>query len=775
MARRNIIVGDVLRNVTLYIGRYESGVWVDGFPEDFVPGTNRAMFINCGSAYIENYALGSSIKRIRLSDGTQLFNRSSSGITVNLSSYTLPDSSLWGAVTSIISDDVSYPYFWIEDGTSSKHTIRFLNYDGSVLQSSTVADGEIPTYEGETPTKPSDGDTEYVFSGWLPEIAAATQNQDYTAQFESRGPCTITWNINGLITTEKAVTGQMPSYKGITRLPGKLFKGFSPALSTLTGDITYTAVYEDDTDLKDLVTEYGKMIDATLKIGESADSCTEYTVSDIVSVQKYYEGNLFHTIMKQLDIELDNVTNDFKGKKVIGQSLTIIGGSDSKNVPGWQNDGDYIIQDIKQNEDKASVTLECYDLMIKSMVDYVSVIDFKDSDGNSNNITVKQFLEAICEYIGVPYSGQQFANSDLVIPEELYDNSYTFRDVLDEICAVAAGTMAIIGNTLYILYPQPTDYTLSTDMSKTVTIGEKYGPVNSIVFARTPQEDNLYKQDTKNIETNGLTELRIEDNQIIEQWRTIAENTGDETAEQAALTAIFNRLSGLQYYVFEADTFGCLEFDILNVFNVEGLDGSLYSSIVLNDKITLDQGLNEQLKIEKPEETLTEYKAATKTDSMLRKTILRVDKQEGRIEEVIQSTKKMADSVSGLEKSVTTSLERIDTAESSILKITKEIDDGVTKVKTTNGYTFDDEGMTVGKFNGETPDPTSSTLSNTGVRVKRKNGTSTEEVLTATDTGVNAINLTSRKYLIVGNNARFENYKDSQNREVRTACFYIGG
>lgn len=44
-----------------------------------------------------------------------------------------------------------------------------------------------------------------------------------------------------------------------------------------------------------------------------------------------------------------------------------------------------------------------------------------------------------------------------------------------------------------------------------------------------------------------------------------------------------------------------------------------------------------------------------------------------------------------------------------------------------------------------------------------------QEVLTADNAGVNAINLTSRQYLIVGDNSRFENYGSN-----RTGCFYIG-
>jgi len=65
----------------------------------------------------------------------------------------------------------------------NQYTIRFLNYNGTVLQSSQVAQGTMPSYTGATPTKPADANYTYTFSGWSPTLVAATANADYTAQF----------------------------------------------------------------------------------------------------------------------------------------------------------------------------------------------------------------------------------------------------------------------------------------------------------------------------------------------------------------------------------------------------------------------------------------------------------------------------------------------------------------------------------------------------------------------------------------------------------------
>ena len=65
------------------------------------------------------------------------------------------------------------------------YIIRFVNFDGTELQSGEVEYGETPVYTGDTPAKPADAQYTYTFSGWTPEIVAATSDATYMAVFES--------------------------------------------------------------------------------------------------------------------------------------------------------------------------------------------------------------------------------------------------------------------------------------------------------------------------------------------------------------------------------------------------------------------------------------------------------------------------------------------------------------------------------------------------------------------------------------------------------------
>lgn len=108
-----------------------------------------------------------------------------------------------------------------------------------------------------------------------------------------------------------------------------------------------------------------------------------------------------------------------------------------------------------------------------------------------------------------------------------------------------------------------------------------------------------------------------------------------------------------------------------------------------------------------------------------------------------------------------TSTELSRTSESVNILITK----GVDQVETTTGYKFNADGLQISK-SGE---QMANRLDNTGMYVTR----SGDEILTANNKGVTAVNLHAKEYLIIGSGngrSRFEDYGAN-----RTGCFFIGG
>ena len=76
-------------------------------------------------------------------------------------------------------------YSYTADYTSPlTYTITWKNYDGGVLEiDRNVKYGVTPSYDGATPTKPSDSYYSYEFDGWSPEISSVISDAVYTATY----------------------------------------------------------------------------------------------------------------------------------------------------------------------------------------------------------------------------------------------------------------------------------------------------------------------------------------------------------------------------------------------------------------------------------------------------------------------------------------------------------------------------------------------------------------------------------------------------------------
>ena len=64
------------------------------------------------------------------------------------------------------------------------YTVTWANEDGTVLElDEEVEFNAEPSYDGETPVKKADASFTYTFKGWTPEISPVTEDVTYTAEF----------------------------------------------------------------------------------------------------------------------------------------------------------------------------------------------------------------------------------------------------------------------------------------------------------------------------------------------------------------------------------------------------------------------------------------------------------------------------------------------------------------------------------------------------------------------------------------------------------------
>lgn len=168
--------------------------------------------------------------------------------------------------------------------------------------------------------------------------------------------------------------------------------------------------------------------------------------------------------------------------------------------------GQFQIVEQQIDLEKGTTTLKCFDSLIS-----LSKIPYIAGDLAFPN-TIANIAAQLAARRGliIDESVANLPNASQVIAEDPYAkiSNLTYRDILNEI-AGATGTMAIIKNDK--LYFQPAQKTSvgywTYDHLKKINLKPKYGPINALVLARTPQEDNVAERDEASIVSPGNRNL----------------------------------------------------------------------------------------------------------------------------------------------------------------------------------------------------------------------------------------------------------------------------
>ena len=446
------------------------------------------------------------------------------------------------------------------------------------------------------------------------------------------------------------------------------------------------------TAFKEQIKEMGRELDSIITFGE-----TVLGNEQLNAVTPSFQGGIFKSVMKQLDID-SNV------EIPVGTILNYKFGIKIDGEYEYVNFGDYVVKEVEKQEDTLSYKITCYDKILYSMKDYkIMPIVYP--------ITIRDYIREICNYLGFEFANEndEFANYDKTIENELYlgangsDIGYTFRDVLDELAQVTASTICLNSQEqLEIRYINETNDVIDEEYLKNINVnfGEKFGKVNSIVLSRSGESDNVFLRDEESVDENGLTELKIIDNQIM-----------NFNNRSEFLPDILEKLNGLEFYLNDFSSTGIVYYDICDRYSVK-IGDNTYSCVVFNDEILITQGLEENIFTELPKETKTDYSKADKTDKKINQAYIIVDKQNQRIDsvtsEINEQNNKIAQvtqTANDLNISISNQQTTFDNLNNKIVELEGTLED--------MSFNFSTKGLAI----GTSSDVINALFDNTGVKV----------------------------------------------------------
>ena len=403
--------------------------------------------------------------------------------------------------------------------------------------------------------------------------------------------------------------------------------------------------------VQEIMEVMGKTVEATMKLerknGSSYAHIADITQEDINEIRYYFDGALYRSVMRCLEVKLKG---DWTAKAKKGLLL------DSFKIKATHPEGDsvtigyggfYIAEAPEYDAAQNLTSVIAYDELYQSMRPYTASLW-------QSGITVKNYLIAILNKLDINYDANSFnlmANADKVITSEKYldiendstEAAYTYRDILDEIAKASGVTFAFKNSLggdpfkLYCIKPTESGYVIDESNLRSVTIGAKYGPVMGVVLSREPQEDNVFYPSNL---TDSQTAVKISNVEIME-------DSGNDAYRETFIQGIYNNVKNTEYYLYELDSFGIgfLNFgDIFTLKVCERKNGEIgdekeYKTIFMRTDMTVSQGVKEKSKLEAPQATSTDYSAAeSASDKLLKKTMIKVDKQEQRITALVKES-----------------------------------------------------------------------------------------------------------------------------------------
>lgn len=458
----------------------------------------------------------------------------------------------------------------------------------------------------------------------------------------------------------------------------------------------------------------------------------------------------------------------------------------------------FYVQDVNRNENTNELTVTAYDALYTT-----ANVTFSDLNLIAP-YTIAEVATACACTMKLPW---QMQNVDDGSFDTIYEAGANFsgqesvRQVLDAI-AEATQTIYFIDHDWRLTFKRLDvhgDPVVTIDKSKYFSLDNKDVYTLSAIGHATDLGDNVIAGTSTGvvqyIKNNPFWDLRTDITSLINR----------------ALAAV----KGLTFTQFNCSWRGNYLLELGDKIALVGKDNSVIETYLLDDVITYNGAMHEQSEFTFDK---TEGESPSSTPSTLggavNQTTARVDKVNKRIDLVIMDMTEQGEKISSLNMtadeiqaevqrvedetltaigtlSITTdainaSVERVEQiatdnfdsvtndiatltsrVESTVspeyvtIAIQQELANGVDKVTTTTGFTFNEDGLTVSKTGSEM----TTQITEDGMSVYRDGS----EVLTVDNTGVKAENLHATTYLIVGQTSRFEDYGN------RTGCFWIGG
>ena len=416
-------------------------------------------------------------------------------------------------------------------------------------------------------------------------------------------------------------------------------------------------------------------------------------------------------------------------------------------------DGDFIypfstfyIEEVNRDETTNDISVTAFDLLYQAANHKVSELSLTPP------FTLRGFAGECAKLLGMPMKiiGAEDNSFNTVFNQfPNFDGTESIREALNAIAEATQTVYYMSGNweLTFKRLNQFSEPVLTIDRNQYIDLKSGANCTLGAICHTTELGDNIIASSeedgvTQYIRNNPFLELREDTHTLLEE--AIAE------------------VGGSTINPFDCNWIGNYLLEIGDKIAFVREDGSEIVTYIVDDSITFDGTLGQSSRWEFVSDEAESADNPSSLGEALNKTFARVNKVNRQITLLVNEVNVNKSTTNAelqtIKENQTTFTQ---TAEEIALRVTSIEDDGVTKVDTGTGFTFNEEGLRINRDNSGIEN----LIDNTGMYVKQ-DGT---EVLSANEEGVKAKDLHAVTYLWIGSHSRFEDYEGG-----RTGCFWIG-
>ena len=354
---------------------------------------------------------------------------------------------------------------------------------------------------------------------------------------------------------------------------------------------------------------------------------------DLISFKVSCDSGLCKSAMRKLEAKYLGEHN------LVGKWVTAgFGVKLASGAYEYLNYGSFLVSEQTTTKDTGVTDIVAYDKMINAMQPY----QVMPLDGG---IDLYTYTELLCNACGLEMHPDSMpVHKNWIVDRELWGNinGITYRDIFAQIAQATASTCMIDGDDRVYFKPiTATNEQLTYDNMFKLKLEPQYGPINSVVLSREPiQGEAVYYKDEESIDRYGLTEFRIENNEIVDKDR------------EGAIESIAEELFTVSYYPFEATTEGLGWYEIGDYITLKNNEGESFATIVFGYSIAIDGGIKETLKATAETQVQTQYQYAKSIAKRVKNAEIIVNKQEQTITHIISDVEDVNENYSQIRQEI---------------------------------------------------------------------------------------------------------------------------